>query len=164
MNKINAETRREEFFRLCNLCVFSRDYCVCVACMDIAKNQFPEKIKKTRDDFDDLREASLEILVKYGGECNHDEVLRIIRDDQAKKSIDLLSEVASIMSDFLKAAEKKGLAGEEMSRARELIGRVKRFLDEEIVSCRKSFGGFQETDFLKETRMLLSSHSLEKNK
>lgn len=150
---------REDFFRVCNPCVFSVECCICVACMNLAKSQFPEKVKKTRDDFVDLKEASLEILAKYGGECNHDEVLRIIRDDQANKATELLVEVASIMSDLLKTVEKNGLAGAEMTRAKELIGRVKRFLDEAIESCGKSFGKFNEPNFLKGARLLLSQQS-----
>lgn len=153
MNK----NRSEEFFRVCSPCVFSEECCVCVACMNLVKNNFPEKVKKTKDDFVDLKEASLEILASQGCESNHDEILRIIRTNQASQAVDLLADVASIMSDFIKTAEEKGLVGAEMAKAKELISRINQFLDESVKNCRKAFGEFQEPEFLKEARLTLSS-------
>lgn len=130
--------------------------------MTLAKNQFPEKVKKTRDDFVDLKEASLEILAEYGGKCNHDEVLGAIRKDQANKAVDLLIEVATAMNELLKTVNQQGLDRVEVAKAKELISRVNRFLDEAVDSCDKTFGSasFQETDFLKEIRYILSSKTL----
>lgn len=155
MNK----TRAGEFFRVCNPCVFYNDCCVCKTCTMLTKNNFTEEVKKISEDFKALEQASFDILVSQGCESNHDEILRIIRDDQANKATELLVEVASIMSDLLKTVEKNGLAGAEMTRAKELIGRVNRFLNEAIESCGKSFGKFNEPNFLKEARLLLSQQS-----
>lgn len=128
--------------------------------MTLTKNHFLEKIKKTNDDFVDLKEASLEILASQGCESNHDEILRIIRSSQASQAIDLLAEVASTMSDFLKTAERKGLTVVETAKAKELISRVSQFLDESVKSCRKALGEFQESESLKEARLALSSDFL----
>lgn len=152
MNK----NRSGEFFRVCNPCLFSNDCCVCKTCTMLTQNQFTEKIKKASEDFEALRDASLEILVSQGCESNHDEILRIIKNNQSSEATELLIEVASIMGDFLKTAEKKGLVGAEAAKAKELIGRVNQFLDESVASCNKAFGNFQEPDFLKEARLALS--------
>lgn len=114
-------------------------------------------VKKTKDDFNDLKEASMEILTSQGCESNHDEVLNAIRNDQLDKAYELLFEVARVMNDFLKTANQRELDCEGRSKAKELIGSVNSFLGESVASCNKTFGKFNESDFLREVRSNLSS-------